>query len=172
VQNGYNLGRDWIIGNITGSVIPSPNPLSIAPGPGPAISSASVASIYSLASDSVVSLSSVALTASAVVSTTNVSDSFTPTSTSALVMPSPIPTITLNKSYGSGVIEAVPGGQFTGMTTFGGYWYQTTVTYYTGFMGNSSEGVNHPVTVEQDGRPAMDGLLAVLDVKITQRPDG
>lgn len=33
-------------------------------------------------------------------------------------------------------------------------------------------GINHMYTVEQDGYPAIDGLVAVLTIRITGRPPG
>jgi hypothetical protein len=33
-------------------------------------------------------------------------------------------------------------------------------------------GINHMYTVEQDGFPAIDGLVAVLTIRITGRPPG
>lgn len=33
-------------------------------------------------------------------------------------------------------------------------------------------GINHMYTVEQDGFPAIDGLVAVLTIRITARPPG
>lgn len=35
---------------------------------------------------------------------------------------------------------------------------------------NSSEGVNHRYTVEENGLPAIDGLVAVLTIKFATKP--
>ncbi|KAJ4497050.1 hypothetical protein C8R41DRAFT_244792 [Lentinula lateritia] len=89
VSNGYNLGRDWIIGNITQTNIPTLN-----------------------------------LT---------------------------------NSSY-------------SGTTSYGGYTYSTTVKYVTGLLNNTSVGINHNLTVMTSSSNATDGFVAVLEVKITEKP--
>ncbi|KAF8581576.1 hypothetical protein K439DRAFT_1654035 [Ramaria rubella] len=92
IFNSYNLGRDWLVGNITGSTIPT--------------------------------------------------EQVTNTST------------------------------FSGTTQFGGYTYQTAVNYTGGLLQNTSNGINHFLSV--GGGPqnitAIDGLVAVLTVNITGRP--
>jgi hypothetical protein len=40
----------------------------------------------------------------------------------------------------------------------------------SGLLQNSSEGINHYLTVEVDGMPAVDGLVAVMTAKIVKRP--
>ncbi|KAK0487838.1 hypothetical protein IW261DRAFT_1450295 [Armillaria novae-zelandiae] len=91
VINGYNLGRDYIIGNITGSEIP---------------------------------------------------------------------TLTLSNT-----------STFSGSTSYGNYTYQTSITYASGLLQNTSIGINHNLTVGVEGvTNAVDGLVAVLDVSITARP--
>ncbi|KAI0081521.1 hypothetical protein K474DRAFT_1587534 [Panus rudis PR-1116 ss-1] len=90
VPNGYNLGRDWMIGNITSQPIPT--------------------------------------------------DQLTNTST------------------------------YSGQTSFNGYTYQTDIKYVSGLLSNSSDGINHYLTVGVDGKPAIDGLVAVMQVKIASRP--
>ncbi|KAF8914922.1 hypothetical protein CPB85DRAFT_1251853 [Mucidula mucida] len=93
VPNGYNFGRDYIVGNITGSAIPT--------------SSLSTADL-----------------------------------------------------------------QYSGTSSSEGYTYKTDVTYTSGLLTNTSVGINHNVTVAIDGvTNAVDGLVAVLDVSITTRPD-
>ncbi|KAJ6583879.1 hypothetical protein DFH09DRAFT_1143695 [Mycena vulgaris] len=92
IVNGYNLGRDWLVGNITGSAI----------------------------------------------------DTLALTNTST----------------------------FTGTTASGGYTYATSIAYVSGLLGNTSVGVNHNDTVGINGATALDGLVAVLDVKITAAPAG
>lgn len=42
--------------------------------------------------------------------------------------------------------------------------------YVSGLLPNTSDGINHFVTVGANGISAVDGLVAVMDVKITQRP--
>ncbi|KAG9045439.1 hypothetical protein FS837_006320 [Tulasnella sp. UAMH 9824] len=101
--NGYNLGRDWLVGNATSNAFANPNPLA------------------------------------------------TQASTTA---------------SGPAVI---PGASYTGSTTANGWTYQTTVTYVTGLLEATSVGINHNITVEEDGRPAVDGLVALLTVSITTR---
>ncbi|KAJ6622640.1 hypothetical protein B0H10DRAFT_893389 [Mycena sp. CBHHK59/15] len=90
VVNGYNLGRDWLIGNITKSAIPSA--------------------------------------------------SLTNTST------------------------------FSGTTQYGGYTYAASIAYVSGLLSNTSDGINHNATVSVGGVPAIDGLVAVMDVQITAKP--
>jgi hypothetical protein len=48
----------------------------------------------------------------------------------------------------------------------------TQVNYVSNLLQNSSEGINHYLTVEDNGRPAIDGLVAVFTVKITGYPEG
>ncbi|WWD02802.1 hypothetical protein V865_000844 [Kwoniella europaea PYCC6329] len=59
---------------------------------------------------------------------------------------------------------------FSGTGTYMNYTYQTDVQYVSGLLKNSSDDINHYITVEEDGLPAIDGLVAVLTVKITDRP--
>ncbi|KAF9066610.1 hypothetical protein BDP27DRAFT_1227223 [Rhodocollybia butyracea] len=87
VTNGYNLGRDYVIGNITNSTIP----------------------------------------------TESLSNSST----------------------------------FSGNTSFNGFNYSTSIQYVSGLLPNTSVGINHNLTVPVDGQNAIDGLVAVLTVKIT-----
>lgn len=61
---------------------------------------------------------------------------------------------------------------FSGETRFRNYTYHTDVHYVSGLLANSSDNINHYITVEDDGQPAIDGLVAVLTVKITDRPEG
>ncbi|KIY69251.1 hypothetical protein CYLTODRAFT_420859 [Cylindrobasidium torrendii FP15055 ss-10] len=91
VPDGYNLGRDYMLGNITGSLIPTAN--------------------------------------------------LTNTTT------------------------------FEGTTSFGGYTYKTNIRYVSGLLPNTSIGINHNGSVPVNGRNAIDGLVALLDVSITTRPD-
>ncbi|GJJ15780.1 hypothetical protein Clacol_010058 [Clathrus columnatus] len=61
---------------------------------------------------------------------------------------------------------------FDGTTSFGGFSYSTKVEYMSGLLNKTSTGINHFLTV--GGGPnnitAIDGLVAVLTVKITGRP--
>lgn len=59
---------------------------------------------------------------------------------------------------------------FSGSTSFGNFTYQTDVSYVSGLLQNSSNGINHYLTVSVNGSNAIDGLVAVMQVKITQRP--
>ncbi|WVO22261.1 uncharacterized protein IAS62_003591 [Cryptococcus decagattii] len=58
----------------------------------------------------------------------------------------------------------------SGSATYNNYTYKTDVKYVSGLLKNSSDGINHYLTVEEGGLPAIDGLVAVLTVKITDRP--
>lgn len=60
---------------------------------------------------------------------------------------------------------------YSGDRSNGGYTYHTNVQYVSGLLDNSSIGINHNITVGADGVNAVDGLVAVLGVTITQRPD-
>lgn len=59
---------------------------------------------------------------------------------------------------------------YSGRTTSANYTYQTDVIYVNGLLSNTSDGVNHFATVGVDGRPAIDGLVAVMKVQIVGRP--
>ena len=59
---------------------------------------------------------------------------------------------------------------FSGRTTYGNYTYQTDVSYVSGLLQNTSNGINHYLTVGVNGSNAIDGLVAVMQVKIVQRP--
>ncbi|EPQ51653.1 hypothetical protein GLOTRDRAFT_65863 [Gloeophyllum trabeum ATCC 11539] len=64
------------------------------------------------------------------------------------------------------------GTQFSGSTSYNGWTYQTTATYTTGLLNATSDGINHYATVAVNGQPAIDGLVAVLEVKVTQKGSG
>lgn len=91
IVNGYDLGRDWLVGNITGQAIPT---LALA-------------------------------------NTTHYAAS---------------------------------------QTSANNYTYQTDVQYMSGLLQSTSEGINHFLTVGVNGGPAIDGFVAVLNVKITGTP--
>ncbi|WWC89484.1 uncharacterized protein L201_004408 [Kwoniella dendrophila CBS 6074] len=59
---------------------------------------------------------------------------------------------------------------FSGSGSYMNYTYQTDVKYVPGLLKNSSDDINHYITVEENGQPAIDGLVAVLTVKITDQP--
>jgi len=61
---------------------------------------------------------------------------------------------------------------YSGQTQNGGYVYQTTVQYVSGLLSNTSDAINHAATVSGNGTNAIDGLVAVLEAKIVQRPQG
>ncbi|GLB38679.1 hypothetical protein LshimejAT787_0505440 [Lyophyllum shimeji] len=90
IPNGYNLARDWLIGNITRSTIPT--------------------------------------------------------------------------------LEVSNTSTYSGSTSADGYTYQSDVIYVSGLLANTSDGINHNLTVPVNGSNAADGLVAVLNVKITERP--
>ncbi|KAG6853086.1 hypothetical protein C0991_006980 [Blastosporella zonata] len=90
IPNGYNLGRDWLIGNITQSSIPT--------------------------------------------------------------------------------LELTNTSTYSGSTSANGYTYQSDIIYVSGLLANTSYGINHNLTVAVDGVNAVDGLVAVLTVKITEKP--
>lgn len=59
---------------------------------------------------------------------------------------------------------------YSGQTSFGGYTYETNVTYISGLLQNTSQGINHYLTVGVNGMNAIDGLVAVMQVNIVERP--
>ena len=59
---------------------------------------------------------------------------------------------------------------YQGQTSFNGYTYSTTVTYVSGLLQNSSDGVNHASDVALPGKSAIDGLVSVLEAHIVGRP--
>lgn len=59
---------------------------------------------------------------------------------------------------------------FQGQTAFNGYTYSTTVTYVSGLLGNSSDGVNHAGDVASAGKYAIDGLVSVFEAHIVGNP--
>jgi len=58
---------------------------------------------------------------------------------------------------------------YTGQTSFEGWVYDVDVKYVA-LAPNTSDGVNHEATVAVNGRGAMDGLVAVLTVKVHTAP--
>jgi len=62
------------------------------------------------------------------------------------------------------------GMQFIGTSSSAGYTYKTAATLVSGLLANTSIGVNHNTTVGINGANAIDGLVAVLNVSISQRP--
>ncbi|KAI0249026.1 hypothetical protein BJV78DRAFT_1114121, partial [Lactifluus subvellereus] len=62
------------------------------------------------------------------------------------------------------------GTTFTGQTSNGGFVYQTDVRYVSGFLANTSDGINHFLSVGANGTTAVDGLVALLNVKILTAP--
>ncbi|KAF9013102.1 hypothetical protein BDQ17DRAFT_1386752 [Cyathus striatus] len=89
VTNGYNFGRDWLIGNITGSSIPA---------------------------------------------------------------------------------NLTSGQTFSGTTSSANWTYQTDITYVSGLLQNTNDGINHNASVGIDGFNSSDGLVAVLDIKVMDKP--
>ena len=59
---------------------------------------------------------------------------------------------------------------YQGQTSFNGYTYSTTVTYVSGLLQNTSDGVNHASDVAPPGRYAIDGLVSVFEAHIVARP--
>lgn len=62
------------------------------------------------------------------------------------------------------------GTTFQGQSTFNGYTYSTTVTYVSGLLQNTSNGVNHASDVAPPGGNAIDGLVSVFEAHIVGRP--
>jgi hypothetical protein len=58
---------------------------------------------------------------------------------------------------------------FTGTTKWANYTYETDITYVSGLLQNTNNAINHNITVGATTN-AVDGLVAVLQVKITGTP--
>ena len=58
---------------------------------------------------------------------------------------------------------------FKGQTSANGFTYETTVNYVPGLLPNTSDGINHFITVG-DGQNAVDGLIDVFEVHIVTQP--
>ena len=58
------------------------------------------------------------------------------------------------------------GTTYSGQTSYGGYVYQTNVQYVSGYLSNTSNGINHYLSVGANGTNAVDGLVALMDVQI------
>ena len=61
------------------------------------------------------------------------------------------------------------GSSYSGQSFAGGYTYDTSVVYTAGFLPNTSNGINHFLTVGK-GQNAVDGLVAIMTVKIAVKP--
>ncbi|KAG9118802.1 hypothetical protein FRC07_006506, partial [Ceratobasidium sp. 392] len=187
VRNGYNLGRDWIVGNLTGASSPIVSfnfppdipPSNAIPDSVEQLSSSSVAATNTVPPTSFVP--NITFPLSTIVPTDTastplvvaLSDSLLTDSANATVtVPIAIPTASLSFTTTTTAAPTQTNPTYVGQTRNGGYVYETTATYVSGLLSNSSDGVNHPITVEQNGRPAQDGLVAVLEVKIVSRPEG
>jgi len=59
---------------------------------------------------------------------------------------------------------------FSGTTSWANYTYRCQVTYVPNLLQNTSYGINHNLTVSVNGVPAIDGLVAVIEVQITGTP--
>jgi hypothetical protein len=62
------------------------------------------------------------------------------------------------------------GTTYSGQTSYGGYVYQTNVQYVSGYLSNTSNGINHYLSVGANGTNAVDGLVAMMNVKILTSP--
>ncbi|KIM40952.1 hypothetical protein M413DRAFT_445725 [Hebeloma cylindrosporum] len=58
---------------------------------------------------------------------------------------------------------------FTGTTTWASYTYETNITYVPNLLQNTNDAINHNITVGATTN-SVDGLVAVLEVKITGTP--
>lgn len=62
------------------------------------------------------------------------------------------------------------GTTFDGETSSGNWTYHTTIKYVTGILPNTSDAINHNLTVIVPGINASDGMFAVLDVQVVAEP--
>ncbi|CEL62673.1 hypothetical protein RSOLAG1IB_05029 [Rhizoctonia solani AG-1 IB] len=180
VRNGYNLGRDLIVGNLTGTTVVSfdfESNIPYSPAIPESILSASASSVAATNTALTSFSPNITFPLSTIVPTDTsstpvvvaLSESVVSTGTITVAIP------TASLTFSTPTPTPTPLGTnptFTGRSTYGGYTYETTATYVSGLISNSSEGINHPITVEDKGRPAQDGLVAILEVKIVSRPDG
>ncbi|KIJ60206.1 hypothetical protein HYDPIDRAFT_99196 [Hydnomerulius pinastri MD-312] len=60
---------------------------------------------------------------------------------------------------------------YSGQSSFNGYTYQTSVNYVSGLLQNTSNGINHYQNVAVNGSNAIDGLVAIMTIKIVNKPD-
>jgi uncharacterized membrane protein YuzA (DUF378 family) len=58
------------------------------------------------------------------------------------------------------------GTTYSGQSSYGGYVYQTNVQYVSGYLSNTSNGINHFLSVGANGTNACDGLVALMNVQI------
>ncbi|KAG5350293.1 hypothetical protein C0989_011717 [Termitomyces sp. Mn162] len=72
---------------------------------------------------------------------------------------SSIPTLTLSNAT-----------TYNGTTSANGFTYHSDILYVSGLLPNTSDGINHNLTVAVSGRNAVDGFVAILTVKITEKP--
>jgi hypothetical protein len=59
---------------------------------------------------------------------------------------------------------------YSGTSTANNYTYQNTVQYVSGLLQNTSMGINHNLSVPVNGLNAIDGLVAIVEVKIVGSP--
>jgi len=62
------------------------------------------------------------------------------------------------------------GTTYTGTTSWAGYTYQSNINYVAGLLENTNIGINHNLSVGVNGVNSSDGLVAVIDVKVTGKP--
>ncbi|KDQ15017.1 hypothetical protein BOTBODRAFT_32018 [Botryobasidium botryosum FD-172 SS1] len=142
VLNGYNLGRDWLVGNATGTSIDTINLMAYHKNAARQATSATTSTPQTGSSSG---------SASPTTAPSSTPSSTTTTPATSTTVSLPLPTL-------------------KGTSSFGGYNYTTTATYISGLLANTSEGINHYITVSEDGRGAIDGLVAVLEIHITGKP--
>ena len=95
----------------------------------------------------------------------------TPTTNHVLTLTPPLSDQIVGNITGSAIDTSSlsDGATYSGSTSYNGYTYQTDVQYKSGLLNATSDGINHYQSVPEDGQPAIDGLVAVLTVKITER---
>ncbi|KAI0352588.1 hypothetical protein OH77DRAFT_1523173 [Trametes cingulata] len=62
------------------------------------------------------------------------------------------------------------GTTYSGQTSFQGWTYKTDVVYLSGILSNSTQGVNHDLTVGNNNTLPVDGYVAVMTISIVQKP--
>ena len=67
-------------------------------------------------------------------------------------------------------LNLTDSSSYSGTSTANNYTYHNTVQYVSGLLQNTSIGVNHNLTVATNGLNAVDGLVAIVEVKIVGSP--
>ena len=67
-------------------------------------------------------------------------------------------------------LNLTPSSSYSGTSTANNYTYHNTVQYVSGLLQNTSMDINHNLSVPVNGLNAIDGLVAIVEVKIIGSP--